>query len=55
MMIELEPSFWNKTGRRKDKWAREYETALYLEVLYKNDIENKTFSQSLFLASVSSS
>ena len=28
MMIELEPSFWNRTGRRNDNWAREHETAL---------------------------
>ena len=25
-MIGLEPSFWNKTGRRNDKSAREHET-----------------------------
>ena len=26
-MIELEPSFWNRTGRRNDKWAKGHETA----------------------------
>ena len=27
MMIELEPSFWNRTGKRNDKSARGHETA----------------------------
>ena len=27
MMIELEPSFWNRTGRQNDKSARGHETA----------------------------
>ena len=27
MMIELEPSFYNRTGRRNDKLARGHETA----------------------------
>ena len=27
IMIELEPSFWNRTGRRNDKWARGHEMA----------------------------
>ena len=27
MMIELEPSFWNGTGRQNDKSARGHETA----------------------------
>ena len=26
MMIELEPSFWNRTGRQNDKSARGHET-----------------------------
>ena len=27
-MIELEPSFWNRTGRRNDKSARGHETGV---------------------------
>ena len=27
MMIELEPSFWNRTGKRNDKSAKGHETA----------------------------
>ena len=29
MVIELEPSFWNRTGRRNDKWDRGHEMAQY--------------------------
>ena len=33
MMIELEPSFWNRTGRRNDKSARGHETAQKFDFL----------------------
>ena len=30
MIIELEPSFWNRTGRRNDNSARGHETAQWV-------------------------
>ena len=42
-MIELEPSFWNRTGRRNDKSARGHETALRL---YNGE---KKMSKEIFL------
>ena len=29
-MVDLEPSFYNRTVRRDDKWAGGHETALWL-------------------------
>ena len=45
MMIELEPSFWNRTGRRNDKSARGHEMALGLTYLPLNSAKLNCLSE----------